>query len=115
MCGFIYVLLFPILLFACALFMLTIAYLVTTVVRGEWRQFISLLIGLLMAASLLYSLKELGADPKWITFQFKRFDYMSQVAQLRHTDDKPRLKLWDWGETGGAVLGLFLHPCFRRK
>jgi hypothetical protein len=105
MFDFVYVLLIPILICICALSILLIIYIITTVAQGKWHQFISILIGLSLGASLLFSLKELGADPKWVTFQFKKSDYMSQVALLRHTDDKPRLKLWDWGESGGAGVG----------
>jgi hypothetical protein len=72
--------------------------------RRQWRRSMSIVAAPVLAVLSFYLLVHAGASPSWITFETTKPKYLRDVATLPNVDGSPRMKAWDWGLTGGALV-----------
>jgi hypothetical protein len=75
---------------------------------GRWRRVASVLAAPIAAYIVFAGARAAGIDSEWIRFEIGKRYYIDQIAQLPHTGE-PRLKMFDWGQTGGAGVPNFIY------
>jgi hypothetical protein len=74
----------------------------------RWKRLASWIAGLFLAVGVFYALAQLGLDATWARLALTRDRYERVIAGLPQTDDAPRFKMFEWGDTGGAgVVNIF--------
>ncbi|MFD1302486.1 hypothetical protein [Methylobacterium marchantiae] len=99
----LFILLVPILLIPGLLLAVTLLVgLTLNLFRRRWRRVLSVLMAPFAAAVPLFLCQHLGLTPTWLRFTLNRSHYDAEIARMVRQADAPRLKAFDWGETGGA-------------
>jgi hypothetical protein len=88
----------PVLILAASL----VISLAVSVFRQRWRRAISIIVAPIVAGSFFVLLGWLGITTELIRLELGKSSYLAQIDALPATDGGPRLKSWDWGQTGGA-------------
>jgi len=81
--------------------------LMRNVALRRWRRVISVLMAPVAACALFVAAGAAGVNAERIRLEIGRRYYLDQIAQLAH--DEPRLKPFDWGESGGAGVTSWIH------
>ncbi len=71
-------------------------------VRQQWRRSVSVIAAPVLALLFFYLLGRSGVSPALITFELNKSEFLHEVAALPKTYGSPRMKVWNWGSTGGA-------------
>jgi hypothetical protein len=79
------------------------AALIRNVALRSWRRVISVLVAPVAACALFAAAGAAGVNSERIRLEIGRQYYLDQIAKLAPCDDI-RLKLFDWGQTGGAGI-----------
>jgi hypothetical protein len=77
------------------------AALIRNVTLRRWRRVISVLVAPVAAGALLVAADAAGVNPQRIRLELGRRRYVDEIAKLTQTGE-PSLKLFDWGQSGGA-------------
>jgi hypothetical protein len=77
------------------------AALIRNVALQRWRRVISVLLAPVAACALFVAADAAGVNSQRIRLEIGRRRYLDEIAKLAQTDE-PRLKLFDWGQSGGA-------------
>ena len=77
------------------------AALIRNVTLRKWRRVISVLVAPVAAGALFVAADAAGVNSPRIRLELGRRRYLAEIAKLAPTD-QPRLKLFDWGQSGGA-------------
>ena len=77
------------------------AALIRNVALRRWRRVISVLVAPLAACALFAIIDAAGVNSQRIRLEIGRRYYLAEIAKLAPCDE-PRLKLFDWGQSGGA-------------
>ena len=105
----LYLLLVPLLVIpALAVLIGWTAALIRNVALRRWRRLISVLVAPVAASALFAAAGAAGINPERIRLELGRPYYLDQIANLAQTD-QPRLKLFDWGQTGGAGITTLIY------
>jgi hypothetical protein len=92
---------------AVALAGILVISLILSLIRRQWRRAGSIVAAPAIVLFLSSTLVRLGITPELIRFELSKSAYSAEVAATPATDG-PRLRCWDWGETGGAgVVNVF--------
>jgi hypothetical protein len=75
--------------------------LMRNVALRSWRRVISVLVAPAAACVLFVAADAAGVNSERIRLELGRRRYLAEIAKLAPTD-QPRLKLFDWGQSGGA-------------
>ena len=77
------------------------AALIRNVTLRSWRRVISVLVAPVAAWALFVMADAAGVNAQRIRLEIGRRAYLDEIAKLAPCDE-PRLKLFDWGQSGGA-------------
>jgi hypothetical protein len=83
------------------------AALVRNVTLRRWRRVISVLVAPVAAGALFVAADSAGVNSQRIRLEIGRRHYRDEIAKLAPTDE-PRLKLFDWGQSGGAGVNTLI-------
>jgi hypothetical protein len=101
----LYIFLIPVL--AVPTFLVGTALVVSLVLnlrRRHRRCVLSILAAPVLAGLLLSLVIHFGLTTSLIRLELRKPTYLAQVAKLPVTGNEPRLKIWDWGSTGGVAV-----------
>jgi hypothetical protein len=76
------------------------AALIRNITLRRWRRVISVLVAPVAACALFMAADAAGVNSQRIRLELGRRRYLDEIAKLAPGD--PRLKLFDWGQSGGA-------------
>jgi hypothetical protein len=93
------ILLFPTIILVVAL----MVSLIGNAYARRWRRAVSVIAAPFLAYAFFAMLGALGINPQRIRFEVNKSEYERQIAEIPQTD-APRLKMFDWGSTGGAAV-----------
>ena len=83
------------------------AALIRNVILRRWRRVISILVAPIAAGALFVAADAAGVNSQRIRLEIGRRHYRDEIAKLAPTDE-PRLKLFDWGQSGGAGVNTLI-------
>ena len=83
------------------------AALIRNVTLRKWRRVISVLVAPVAACALLVAADAAGVNSPRIRLEICRRHYLDEIAKLAQTG-APRLKLFDWGQSGGAGVNILI-------
>jgi hypothetical protein len=86
---------------ALAVLVLWTMALIRNVALRRWRRVISVLVAPVAACALFVVADAAGVNSERIRLEIGRQYYLDEIAKLAQADE-PRLKLFNWGQTGGA-------------
>jgi hypothetical protein len=78
--------------------------LLNNAIRGRSRGAISVMVTPIFAGSVFLFVGHLGISVDLVYFEILKPLYLRQVDEMPPTTSKHRMKIWDWGETGGAAV-----------
>jgi hypothetical protein len=105
----LYLLLVPLLYIpALAVTIYWIIAMIRNLLLRRWRRVISILAAPLAAYLLFAAANAAGVNSEWIRFELWKHRYVDEIGRLANTD-APRIKLFDWGQTGGAGVPNFAY------
>jgi hypothetical protein len=97
----LWILIVPIMLLPTAIFVVWLVIaLVIHGLRRRWRRVVSIALGPPFAFVLIMFVFDAGYDATWLRFEATKPRYVRDLEQVTFS---PRFKVWQWGETGGAV------------
>jgi len=99
----LWILLVPILLLpGAALLIYFLVGLIKSLWNRHWRRMISLLIAPFIIYGFFIILKADGITKNQIRLELNKSSYLQEIDRL--PSDKPKLKIFDWGSTGGVAV-----------
>src|SRR6267378_2565508 len=87
----------------CAALLAWLIGLIFNAIQRRWRRAVSVLAAPGIAYAFFAALGAAGLDTTNARFELTRPYYLAQIAQTSRTDNKPRFKLFAWGEDGGIA------------
>jgi hypothetical protein len=84
------------------------AALIRNVALRRWRRVTSVLAAPVAACALFLVAGAAGVNSERIRFEIGKQYYLDEIAKLAPCDE-PRLKLFDWGQTGGAGITTLIY------
>ena len=105
----LYLFLIPILVLPTVVVAVTLLIaLIVNLMKRRWRLVLSVVLAPALAAAALLALMWLGVTPFRVLFEIKRFSFEREIAQTPEAAGAPRLRSFEWGDTGGAgVANIF--------
>jgi hypothetical protein len=79
------------------------------VFRRYWRCVMSILAAPVLAGLFLALAVHLGLTTSLLLLELWKPSYLAQIVELPVTGNEPRLKMWDWGATGGVAAVRFSY------
>jgi len=71
--------------------------------RKNWRRVASILAAPVIAWTLSFLPGCMGITPDLIQLEICKSSYLKEVDEMKITDGSTRMKVWNWGVTGGAA------------
>lgn len=71
-------------------------------IKWRWRSVASLFAAPVIGLLTLVALEHLGLDGDWLRFEYRKSDFLKNVADSAISNGHPVLIHWRWGDEGGA-------------